>query len=169
MKNLLIVLFLIGGLNGFSQNDKSHLEKETKETLDWINSKFIEHQFESSDTKQVQSFKEVKEIDGQSYLIGEHIQDTDKGWGFSRLFFIPIEKINSITFVDKPSNIWLVIRMKENEKAVLEIRHGENWTKLDNFNFILAKSIDHDDLRPRIKKAFNYLMKLYGNNTEEKF
>lgn len=169
MKYYLPLLLFFIAIDGFTQTGDINLEKETKETLEWINSKFIEHQFASSDTKQVQSFAEVREISGQYFLMGEHSQETEKMWGFSRVFAIPIKKINSISFIDKEFNVWLEIRMKNNEKVVLETRDGENWTKLDSFAFMLAKSIDKDDLRSRFKEAFKYLMKLYGNDSEEKF
>jgi hypothetical protein len=86
-----------------------------------------------------------------------------------RVFAIPIEKINSISFEDKEYNIWINIRMKNHEEAVLTSSDGENWTKVSNLPFIFSKSIDNENLRPRLKKAFEYLMKLYGNKTEEKF
>lgn len=168
MKYYLNFLILLCTITCFSQNDGSNLDKETKETLEWLNSKLIEHQYETSEIKHLQYFESVREIKGSYYLMGEQTQHIRTSV-MQRFFAIPIEKINSISFEDKEYNIWIYIRMKNNEDAVLISSDGENWTKVNNLPLIFSKSIDNENLRPRLKKAFEYLMKLYGNKTEEKF
>lgn len=168
MNYYLNCLLLLYTITGFSQNDGLYLDKETKETIEWLNSKLIEHQFETSKIKHIQYFESVREIKGSYYLMGEQTQHINT-LVMQRVFAIPIEKINSISFEDKEYNIWINIRMKNHEEAVLTSSDGENWTKVSNLPFIFSKSIDNENLRPRLKKAFEYLMKLYGNKTEEKF
>lgn len=164
-----ILLLLLVCVQVYSQDKNQTRIQETEETIEWLNSKFIEHQFESSDTKQIHTFLEVRYVNNLHYLIGQHTQDTEKGWGFSRLFMIPIEKINNITFLDKQHNVWLEIRMKNNEKAIEYTRSGEEWTAVESFAFMLSKTIDQDNLRPRLLNAFKHLMELYGNKSVEKF
>lgn len=168
MKYYLNILLYLCTITGFSQNDGLNLDKETKETIEWINSKFIQNQLKTSEVKQINTFKEVRLIKGEYYLMGERIQDY-VGIVSHRIFAIPINKINSISYIDHKSNIWLEIRMKNNEKVILETRDGENWNMLDNISFILSTSIENNSLKSRFKKAFNYLMELYGNESEEKF
>lgn len=151
-------------------NETVDRETETKETIEWINSKFVKHQFESDGTKQVQYFDSVKEIEGTYYLVGTHIQETTQPWGFSRVLLIPINKINSFEFVEKQHNYWLEFKIKNNEEAILISRgNDDKWTKKENIEFMLDKSIDDENLRPRLTKAFEYLMELYGNTKTEKF
>ncbi|TYB72216.1 retropepsin-like aspartic protease family protein [Bizionia myxarmorum] len=150
-------------------NETVDRETETQETIEWINSKFVEHQFESDGTKQVQYFDGVKEIKGNYYLVGTHIQETTKPWGFTRAFFIPLNKINNIEFIEKQSNYWLEVKIKNSEEAILITKGDDNWSKKENIAFMLDKSIDEENLRPRLTKAFEYLMELYGNTKTEKF
>lgn len=149
-------------------NETVDRETETQETIEWINSKFVEHQFESDGTKQVQHIHSVKKVDDIYYLVFIHIQETTKPWGFSRSIFIPINKINNIEFVEKQYNCWLEINMKNSKKSI-SIMKGDDLSKKENIAFMLNKSIDDDNLRPRLTKAFEYLMELYGNTKTEKF
>lgn len=154
---------------GIKKKDETlDIEKETKETLEWLNSKFTAHQFETDGTKQINFFHSVKEVENIHYLVVMHVQETTKPWGFSRSIFIPINKINNFEFLEKESNYWLEIRMKNSEKAI-SIMQDENLKKSETVSFILDKSIDDENLRPRITKAITYLMELYGNTKTEKF
>jgi len=167
-KNLLLLFTFLLSLNISSQVTIKR-ETETQETIEWINSKFVEHQFESEGTKQVQYFDSVREIKGNYYLAGTHIQETTKPWGFSRAFFIPLNKINNIEFVENQNNYWLEIKIKNSEDAILITKGDDNWSKKENISFMLDKSLDDDNLRLRLTKAFEYLMELYGNTKTEKF
>uniref|UniRef100_UPI0025C61930 retropepsin-like aspartic protease family protein n=1 Tax=Flavobacterium sp. UBA6046 TaxID=1946552 RepID=UPI0025C61930 len=152
-------------INSFFKNevDIENIEEETKKTIDWINNKLIKHQYENDGTRQVQSFKDVKEINGIYCLTGIRIQETTKPWGFSQAFIIPLLKINNVSFEEKQYNYWLTIKMKNAEEAIAITNDGENWNKKDVIDFILNKSIDDEDLRPLILSAIEHLVKLYSN------
>lgn len=166
IENNNLIINDIGTKKDNSQVDKI---KETRETLDWINSKFVEHQFETENTKQIHVLKDVVEIRGNYYLIGFHIQETSMPWGFSQSFVIPIEGINNINYSEKESNIWLEIKMKTGYFIQTNRTGNDEWEEKLSFPFMLSKTIDNDNLRPRFEKAFNYLIELYGNSRNDKF
>lgn len=168
-KSALIIALLFLSSHSFAQKENLIREKEVSETIEWLNIKFIEHQFSSDGTTQIHTFKEISEINGVNYLTGIHTQETNKPWRFSRIFIIPIDKINSISFIDMPSNIWMEIRMKNNEDDIILYNEKAEATSVNSYAFMLNNSIDNEKLRPRIKKSIEHLMELYGNKTKEKF
>ena len=152
-------------INGFfkNENDIKNIEEETKNTINWINSKLIKHQYKTDDSRQIQSFDDVKEINGIYYLTGKRIQETTKPWGFSQVFLIPLLKINNVDFEEKQYNYWLTIKMKNAEEAIAITNDGENWNRKDKIDFIINKSIDDEDLKPLLLSAIEHLIKLYSN------
>ncbi|QZK99441.1 hypothetical protein K5L04_06805 [Flavobacterium psychrophilum] len=167
MKKTFFILILLTTNNLFSQ--KVNIEKETLETLDWINSKLIEYQFETEDTKQVCTFIKVEKLNNGYYLVGEREQITSKPWASVLHFKIPISKINNITFVEKTSNYWVEIKLKNNEKAIINSSEEQWYDNVEKIEFMLNKQIDNENLKPRLLKAFNHLLELYGNVKNEKF
>lgn len=165
-KPFLILILLITN-NLFSQ--KVNREIETLETLDWINSKLIEYQFETEDTKQVCTFIKVENLESGYYLVGKREQITSKPWASVLYFKIPISKINNITFVEKTSNYWIEIKLKNNEKAIINSSEEQWYDDKEKIEFMLNKQIDNENLQPRLLKAFYHLLELYGNIKNEKF
>ncbi len=162
-------LILLATTNLFSQ--KVNIEKETLETLNWINSKITEYRFETEDTKQACTFIKVEKLNNEYFLVGKREQLTSKPWASTLNFKIPISKINNITFVEKEYNYWVEIKIKNSEKAIINSYSSETqWFKnRDQIEFMLNKQIDSENLQPRLLKAFNHLLELYGNIKNEKF
>jgi len=123
----------------------------------------VQYQFESNDVKQLQNIHSILEIENEYYLFGVRTQETTKPWGFSKGFLIPLSKINNIDFNEKQYNYWLEIKMKENEKAIVMIDGDDNRDYIDRLEFMLDKSIDNENLRPKLKKAFEYIVNLYSD------
>jgi hypothetical protein len=169
MKKLIFLIIIISSGNLFCQS--IDIEKETKETLDWINSKLTEYQYENSesDVKQLCIFTEVEKLQKEYYLIGIREQVTSKPWASKLTFKIPISKINDITFVEKKHNYWVEIKIKNNEKVIINYTDKYFRDEVGKIEFMLNKNIDNENLQPRMLKAFNYLLKLYGNEKNEKF
>lgn len=156
-------------INSFFKNevDVEDIEEETKNTIDWINNKLISHQYESNDelqVRQIQSFNEVREINGTYYLTGKRIQETTNFLAASNeIFLIPLLKVNNLAFEEKQYNYWLTIKIKNAEQAIAISSDSENWYKKDKIDFIISKSIDNEDLKPLLLSAFEHLIKLYSN------
>src|SRR5690606_23757129 len=111
-------------INDFSfKSNKENIDfdKEVKGTIEWINSKFVKYQYETHDLKQKQNIHSVVDIENEFYLFGVRTQETNNPWAFSKGFLIPLAKINNIDFVEKKSNYWLEIKMKNNEEAIVMI------------------------------------------------
>jgi len=165
-KFLVLGLVLVYGVC-FGQETKR--EQETVETLDWINSKLVEYQFETEDTKQVCTFIKVEKLESGYYLVGKREQITSKPWASVLHFKIPISKINNITFVEKTSNYWVEIKLKNNERAIINSSEEQWHDDKEKIEFILNKSVDNDNIKSRILKAFYYILELYGNKKTDKF
>ena len=169
MKKMVFLLAILTSNCLLSQ--KINRDKETIETLDWINSKLVEYQYENTedDLKQLCSFTKVEKLVNEYYLVGVREQKTSKPWAFKLNFKIPISKINSISFEEKEFNYWVVIKMKNNEKAIINYTDKHFKDNIEKIEFMLSKNIDNEKLQPRLLKAFNYLLELYGNKKAEKF
>lgn len=169
MKKILFFCLILFNTNTIAQEiDQT---KETKETIDWLNSKFVEYKFEEPGIEQVFLIDDVKIINNEYYLTGRKEQNTNNPLAaYKSIFAIPISKINSIRFEEYKSTYWIVIRTKNGENAILAFSsEGKDLGKKRDIEIILNKSIDQDNLQPRILKAFNHLLALYGNIPEEKF
>ena len=168
MKQILILFFTTLSLCSFSQ--EVDIEKETSETLNWINSKITEYQYEDTDMKQICYFTGITERVGQEYLVGIREQRTSKPWRYKYKFMIPLSMINNISFEEKTANFWLNIRMKNNLKViVLEKENGESVDPVGNMEIMLNKNVTEEDIDKRLLKAFNYLLEIRGYKKVEKF
>jgi hypothetical protein len=166
-KSIFLLIILISN-NLFSQ--KFDREKETKETLDWINSKLLQYQYETDDTKQVCTFLKIEKLlNNEYYLIGKREQITTNPWASILNFKIPITKINNITFIENKFNYWVEIKLKNNEKGIINFSETQFYDNVEKIEFMLNKEINNENLQPRLLKAFNYLLELYGYVKNEKF
>src|SRR5690606_23975367 len=116
-------------INNFLNNtDKiKNIEKEANNTIAWINSRLIEHQYETNEVRQIQTFNDIRLIDGVYYLTGNRIQETTNPWNSSILFIIPLSKVNNIDFKEKQFNYWLTIKTKNAERVIEMTDDRENW------------------------------------------
>ncbi|WP_418637509.1 TIGR02281 family clan AA aspartic protease [Winogradskyella sp.] len=156
-------------INDFSNIESSNsidLNKETQSTIEWINSQFVKHRYETKDSKQKQNIISVKEIEDKFYLYGIRHQDTQQAWGFKQEFLIPLDKINNIDFEEKKYNYWLIIKIKNNEEAITVLQNKKSTYYYDNLGFIFNKSIDNENLKPKIKRAFEYIVALYNSKKD---
>lgn len=163
--NLICILFL--SLNSYSQ--KLNLEKESIETIEWLNSKFIQYQYETVDVKQIFYIDRIEQIGSEYFLSCVREQRMDDPLAFRYTVKIPISKINSIAFTEKKVNYWIEIKMKYDEKAIMIFSSSGRKENLSGIEIMLNKSIDEENLKPRILKGFNYLLELYGYKNSEKF
>lgn len=161
-------LVLVYGVCFGQENNR---EKEAIETLNWINSKLTQYQYESIEANVIQTcvFIKVEKLATDYYLVGAREQKTSDPWAFKLEFKIPISKINSITFLEKKDNYWVEIKLKNNEKAIINYTEKKFNDDTDRIQFMLSKNIDSENLQPRIIKAFHHLFSLYGNIKVEKF
>src|SRR5690606_1232848 len=102
------------------------------------------------------------------YFVGRRIQETKNVFAyFDRPFIIPIGKINNIDFVEKQANYWLEIKIKSLERAIVEQNSKKEKEYTNKIQFILDKSIDEQNIRPRLISAFEYLINLYLKKKSE--
>ena len=148
-----------------SKKDNIDFDKEIKGTIEWINSVFVKYQYEDTDLIQKQNIHSVVEIENQFYLFGVRTQETSKPWAFSKGFLIPLAKINNIDYSEKKSNYWLEVKMKNNEEAIVMIDGNDKKDYIEKLEFMLDKSIDNENLRPKLKNALEYIIKLYNNKS----
>jgi len=170
MRKFLFAFSLLYSITFFGQ--KSNIQKETRETIEWINSKLTEFQYENKSDDMIQTcqLSEIVEINGEYYLTGIREQKTSKPWAFKLNFTIPISQINNVSIEEKQYNFWINIRMKNNEKSITTYKmNGEIRGNISNMDIILNKSILNEKIDQRLIKAFNYLFEMYGYNKNEKF
>jgi len=118
MRNILVLGFILVCGVCFGQENKR--EKETAETLDWINSKLTQYQYESIESNVVHTCKfiKVEKLKTDYYLVGMWEQKTSDPWASKLFFKIPISKINSVTFIEKKHNYWVEINSKNIQKSI---------------------------------------------------
>lgn len=157
-------------INDFRFSNTSEIkdiDDETKKTIEWINYHFVKYQYETNDVSQKQVIYGVEEVDGIFYLVGRRVQETSNVFAyFNRPFIIPLNKINNVGFVEKQYNYWLEIKMKNYEKAIVEENSKKEREYTDKIGFILSKSLDEQNIRPKLIRAFEYLIKLYEKQVE---
>jgi len=162
---------VINDFKGTNSNKDFDIEKEVKSTIEWINSKFVKYQYETYDSdnyeiKHKANIKKIVKAKGQVFLFGTVSQKTRyKAHSFVATFLIPINEINNIDFIEKKSSYWLKIKMKNNVQSIItKFDYDDNMTLNDKTNeitFLLDKSIDKENLKPKLKRAFEYIIDLY--------
>ncbi|NLP59315.1 retropepsin-like aspartic protease [Lutibacter sp. B1] len=161
-------------INDFSfkkNKENVDFDKEIKETIDWINSIFVKYQFETLDSnndaiKHKANIKEIIRIKEIDYIHCFLSQETSRSYAsFKAQYLIPVNKINSIHFNNRTSNYNLAIRIKNNEKSIItqfDYKDGVTLNDVtDECGFVLDKSIDEKNLKPKLKNAFEYIIDLY--------
>lgn len=159
-----------------NSNKSLDIEKEAKGTIEWINSKFVKYQYETYDSdnyeiKHKANIKKIVKAKGEFFLFGTLSQKTRyKAHSFVAEFLIPINEINNIDFLEKKSTYWLEIKMKNNAQSIItKFDYDDKITHNDKITFLLDKSIDRENLKPKLKRVFEYIVGLYEKdpNTNE--
>lgn len=160
-KFIFLITIFLSSLNLYSQNS------DLKETQDWIKEKIQLYQYQDNgETK----YRYKISFDETSILIEESLTLKVLKDPMIKKIIIPIKNLMQIRFEEKESTIWLIFTIRDNAKEISNYRSIYG-TKFDSTaQIILSKSIDDEELRPRLIKAFNHLVELYGGKTvKEKF
>jgi hypothetical protein len=161
--HIYIIIFIISFKNSYSQSKKS--DNEIQETITWLNKKFLDFKAE----QKIFLLNDVEYIEDEPFIKMIRIGPCGDE---SLTIRIPIKKIKPISFTKN--------HLKNTYQLRIETKNGEdiNWYQSKDKScgqigphmfFNLNESIENNDLINRIKKAFNQLMELYGNDGQEKF
>jgi|TARA_B110000908_G_C10023186_1_gene343842 hypothetical protein len=177
MRTIIALCFLFLGLsNLFSQ------EVTLKETQDWIQDKIELYPYSNltDDSIWLSEKKFTVSFDNSNMIIYEESTNITLDVMEFRKIIIPLKNLMEITFEEKPTAYWLNFRIRNNLDEIKitkfpSIVNSKNiGAKEINYVskhlLVLSNSIDDNNLRPRMVKAFKYLVKLYGGKVvEEKF
>lgn len=160
-------------------------EKELTETVEWLNQKIQEYQFNGK--FKVEYFLSLEKQKGDFYI--KILQDfylSGKKLTSKSTSYIPINEISNIYFSkrgydfdteDKKGYILKITMKNDNHKIIEETTSYfmRESTKSETKNYYvinLERSIDKEDLQDRMNKAFDYLKELTQTKikeTKEKF
>jgi hypothetical protein len=70
-------------------------DSEVIETLDWLNQKLTQYQYENNDVKQVFHIKKIEEVQEEYFLICYQEQWLNNSQITKKIIKIPISKINN--------------------------------------------------------------------------
>lgn len=146
------------------------VSQSNKETQDWIKEK-IEVFAYSNEVENFGHEYNVSFTDINMILKTSYISDYDNPNPIVFIYTIPIKEISTIIFEEKVNTTWMIISLKENKKNIKRVVERNNETEYVNkVSLILYKSVNDADMKNRITKAFNHLIKIYGGAVvEEKF
>ena len=85
----------------------------------------------------------------------------------SDAWHVPIKKIGGVVFEKKKHNVWLYLKLKNGEKAI--IYEGYSVEKMNSTEILLMNSVQEDNMQERLKKAFKNLITFYGGNSKEPY
>ena len=162
MKSIITLLLLGISISTFSQTKK--------ETEDWISEK-IELYSYSNEYDIFNSY--IITYDEDNMIVKNNFKSITNGYEtkFTLSYSIPIKEMSKIRFEEKGSNVWLILKIKGGAKSIkksVDTESGYNYT--NEIEIILEKSINDDNLKNRLTKAFNHLVKVHGGKViEEKF
>lgn len=132
-----------------------------RETQDWISQKIPIYSYSSSDIQRSYNVT----FEGDYIVITGNIVDKMTA-PLVLTYVIPIKEINSVSFSEKPNNIWMSIRIKGNKNLIKTNAMSGDWSGNEEYksevNLVLDKTIAEDNMKSRIIKAFNRLITLYG-------
>ena len=166
-------------LISFGQVD---IDKETKETINWLNSKLSTYSLKLNDVCYnfalshigIQTSDNGVLKQGTLYLYCAQEEDVyDFGIEIDYLVGLPIMKINSIRFQEYKSSYHIIFNTVVNSKviAIKDMWDDNKSRQVSDLHVFLSKSLENEELKPRILKAFYYLFELHGNDLSktEKF
>tara|TARA_B100000795_G_C22593449_1_gene358360 strand:+ start:174 stop:710 length:537 start_codon:yes stop_codon:yes gene_type:complete len=178
MKKYFILCFLfLGSSNLFSQ------QATLEETQKWIQDKIELYPYSnlSDNSIWLSEKKFTVSFDDSNMIIYEESNNITLDVMEFRKIIIPLKNLMEITFEEKPGAYWLNFRIRNNLDEIKitqfpSIVKSKTYPGPKEINYVskhllvLSKSIDDNNLRPRLVKAFKYLVKLYGGKVvEEKF
>ena len=137
-----------------------------KETQNWIKNKIELHAYTTGDEV---SFSYDLKFDENNLIINDK-NTFFKGNVLYCKAQIPIKKIAGLIFKENPDNFFMIIKTRGNKKSVKVHCKGDSdsYNELDyknKFTLHLEKTIKNNNLKKRLKKAFNDLIVHYGGNT----
>ena len=164
MKRLLIITILLTSVAVHSQT--ADREANMKETISWINKQFREHADNIS-----YAFKDVVLVNEEPIL---YVVTSPGLCGENdEIEQIPLKKIMPVSYQEmlSPEHSYaMVIKTKNGEEIVWYQNEERNCGQIgDHALLFLKDSIEEEDIKNRLVKAFSYLMSLYGNTGKEKF
>lgn len=154
-----------------------------KETQDWIKEK-IELYPQSNltdDSKAIYEYEYTVNFDESNMIISSQVTYyTVLDINPKEEMIIPLKNLMGITFTEKETMNWLNFRIRGNSKDITikklpyiskgRIIRDEEIEYVSNSQIFLNTSINDDNLKPRLVKAFTHLVKLYGGKVvKEKF
>jgi hypothetical protein len=165
IRSLIVLILLIKFQCSFSQNTST--QKDTEETISWLN-----HQFQNNKSYLNFTLKDIQLIDGEP-ILNLHINPGICN-GEEEIYMIPLKKIQSVSFIpcttDNDFFYYLVFETKDYQEIIWYQNDDKTCGIIgSSFKLPLHNSIDNDNLRKRIKTAFDHLMNIYGNDGKEKF
>ena len=162
MKKLLTLIILTVTLSVYGQTKK--------ETQDWISEK-LELNAYSDDIELFYYYTTTfsdKEIIIEDKLVSNIMNFKST---IVSTYSIPIASMNKIHFKQQQVNVWLYLSIKGNQKLIKKTDVNGNKTEyVSSIPLLLSNSINENDMKNRMSKAFIQLIKLYGGTiVEEKF
>ena|SRR5690606_1676843 len=139
-----------------------------KETQDWIKEKLELYAYQDDGKTE---YKYKISFDDKNIIVDEELMLDIMANNLIQKTIIPIKNLMQITFEEKQNNVWMYFKIRGNNKEIKCIPKEVNEVNYESkYQLLLSKSIDDENLRPRITKAFKHLVKLYGGVvTKEKF
>lgn len=135
------------------------------ETQQWIVDKIISNTYSAGGVSHAYriSFSQVIRGNSEKTIMStEHDQFTGTMYGNGTYkSAIYVRDITGVSFVRKQNSTWLVITLKQDWGPLSHI-NDDPFTSERSISFILANSINEDDLVNRMKKAFSAMVVMCG-------
>ena len=177
MRHYIILYFLILSFsNNFSQ------EATLQETKNWIQEKIEIYPYSNltDNTVFLSEKKFTVSFDKFNMIIYKESKNITLDVTQFEEAFIPLKNLMEITFEKHNTAYWLIFRIRNNSNEIKVTKFpssvkskmigNEEINFVSKYLLVFSNSIDDNNLRPRIVKAFKHLVKFYGGKTvEEKF
>lgn len=160
MKKIIALILLVGTCYSLFAQTK-------KETEDWIKEKITTYGGGDNPNRYFVNYLHYKAAQDSMHTM----QILDGYMTTPFCYFIRINKISRIVFMDKGENYWMYIYTEGNNAMSCMIEKGrkelidEQWK--NHAIVILNKNFKENNLPERMKKAFKRLVELYGGQIKE--
>lgn len=162
---LLITILLINTTYSQTKEEK----EEISETIEWLNEKIntfqLCNEIVCTEYEFGVNFELVK--DKPILIIEQKIKEKNKA--IKLVIAIPLVVISKPFFVETDDSEQLFIYIKNQQKAITYGFQNGKTENSNRFAFYLDKNITNTDLKERIIKAFEYIIKITQSNSNEKF